>query len=95
MLQKMQETKFLILPNTFQNKKQMIKGFLFHPQMKRKLFYAYLHNSNKSSGSYIIPIKILQLVKTDIDKPLSDIMNLSFSTGQFPSKLKTTKVIPL
>ena len=52
-------------------------------------------DSNKSSGPFSIPLKILQLVKNDIAKPLAEIINLSFSTGQFPSKLKTAKVIPI
>ena len=52
-------------------------------------------NNNKSSGPYSIPIKILQLIKNDIAKPLSQIINLSFSTGHFPSNLKTAKVIPI
>ena len=52
-------------------------------------------NSNKSSGPYSIPIKILQLIKKDIAKPLSQLINLSFSTGHFPSNLKTAQVIPI
>ena len=52
-------------------------------------------NSSKSSGPHSIPIKILQLIKKDIAQPLSQIINLSFSTGQFPSKLKTAQVIPI
>ena len=39
-------------------------------------------NSNKSSGPYSIPIKILQLLKNNIAKP-------------FPSNLKTAQVIPI
>ena len=52
-------------------------------------------NSNKSSGPYSIPVNILHLMKADIAKPLSQIINLSFSTGQFPSQLKVAKVIPV
>ena len=48
-------------------------------------------NSNKSSGPYIIPRTILQLVKNDIAKPLSEIINLSFATGQLASKVKNCK----
>ena len=65
--------------------------------MKIKLSRVYLSslNSSKSSGPHSIPIKILQLIKRDIAQPLSQIINLSFSTGQFPSKLKTAQVIPI
>ena len=51
--------------------------------------------SNKSTGPFSIPVKILQLIKNYISKPLSQLLNLSFSTGCFPSKLKTAKVIPI
>ena len=72
------------------------KTFFVSPTNEKEIILCISSlNSNKSSGPYSIPIKILQLVKNDIAKPLSDIINLSFSTGQFPSKLKTAKVIPI
>jgi len=37
----------------------------------------------------------LKLVHRDISSPLSDIFNLSFTTGLFPSTLKLSKVIPI
>ena len=43
----------------------------------------------------IIPTKILRLLKNDISSQLSEIFNVSFSPGVFPSILKTAKVIPL
>ena len=52
-------------------------------------------NINKSSGPFSIPTRILHLIKNDIAKPLSDIINLSFCTGTFPTKLKIAKVIPV
>ena len=74
----------------------MKKVFLYHPLDEKEIMICISSlNSNKSSGPYSIPIKILQLVKNHIAKPLSEIINLSFSTGQFPSKLKTAKVIPI
>ena len=42
-------------------------------------------DSHKSSGPNSIPVKILKLLKNDISQKLSDIFNMSFSTGQFPS----------
>ena len=52
-------------------------------------------SDHKSNGPNSIPVKILKLLKHDICKPLSDLFNLSFSTGSFPSVLKTSKVIPV
>ena len=72
------------------------KSFFVSPTDEKEIIFSISSlKSNKSSGPYSIPTKIIQLVKNDIAKPLSDIINLSFSTGQFPSKLKTAKVIPI
>ena len=37
-------------------------------------------------------VKILKLLKNDSFQQLSDVFNISFSTGQFPSVLKIAKV---
>ena len=72
------------------------KSFFISPTTEKEIILCISSlNSNKSSGPFSIPLKILQLVKNDIAKPLAEIINLSFSTGQFPSKLKTAKVIPI
>jgi len=52
-------------------------------------------SDSKASGPHSIPVRIIKLLKQDISKPLSDLFNLSFSTGFFPSILKTSKVIPV
>ena len=52
-------------------------------------------NINKSCGPNSIPTKILHLVQDQISKHLATICNLSFSTGIFPTSLKTAKVIPI
>ena len=52
-------------------------------------------NINKASGSFSISNKILILLKQDISKQLADLFNLSFSSGSFPSLLKTAKVVPV
>ena len=52
-------------------------------------------DSHKSSGPNSIPVKILKLLKNDISQQLSDIFNMSFLTGKFPSVLKIAKVIPI
>ena len=52
-------------------------------------------NINKSCGPNSIPTKILYLVQDQISKHLATICNLSFSTGIFPTILKTAKLIPI
>ena len=42
-----------------------------------------------------IPFKVIQYVATDIMNPLSHTINLSIEKGIFPSKLKTSKIIPI
>ena len=52
-------------------------------------------NINKACGYFSIPNKILILLKQDISLQIADLMNLSFSSGSFPSILKTAKVVPV
>ena len=52
-------------------------------------------DSNKSVGPNSFPTKILKLFKNDISSQLSEIFNISFFSGVFPSILKTSKVIPV
>ena len=52
-------------------------------------------NSNKASGSNSKPYRTLFLLKNEILKQLADLFNLSFTTGVFPSVLKTAKVVPV
>ena len=52
-------------------------------------------DSNKSVGPNSIPTKILKLLKDDISSQLSETFNISFSSGFFPSLLKTAQVIPV
>ena len=42
-----------------------------------------------------MPTKILKLLKNNISIQFSDIFNVSFSTGVFPSMLKIAKVVPI
>ena len=51
-------------------------------------------NQNKSDGPNSIPIKILKLLNKDISDQLAILFNQSFSSGIFPSILKTSKIIP-
>ena len=52
-------------------------------------------DSNKSTGPNSIITKILKLLKNDISTQLSDIFNVSFSTGVFPSILNIAKAVPI
>ena len=52
-------------------------------------------NESKSVDPDGLPTKILKLLKNDISLQLTNIFNLSFSTGVFPSGLKIAKVIPI
>ena len=52
-------------------------------------------NMNKASGPFSISNKILILLKQDISKQFADLFSLSFSSGSFPSILKTAKVVPV
>ena len=52
-------------------------------------------NQNKSDGPHSIPIKILKLLNKDISDQLAILFNQSFSSGIFPSILKTSKIIPI
>ena len=51
--------------------------------------------SNKSSGPNSIPIQILKFYADIFCKPISNLVNLSFSQGVFPECLKLAKVIPI
>ena len=52
-------------------------------------------NQNKSDGPNSIPIKILKLLNKDIYDQLAMLFHQSFSSGIFPSSLKTSKIIPV
>ena len=52
-------------------------------------------NSSKSTGPNSIPTKILKLLQVQISKHLTDIFNLSFTTGIFPHSLKSAKGTPI
>ena len=81
-------TDYLSYPNT--------NTFFLTPTDKNEISLIISSlDSHKSSGPNSIPVKILKLLKNDISQQLSDIFNMSFSTGQFPSVLKIAKVIPI
>ena len=51
--------------------------------------------TNKSTGPNSIPTKILTISNQIICKPLTYLINLSFSVAIFPDLLKTSNVIPI
>jgi len=51
--------------------------------------------SSKAYGPNSVPTRILKLICNEVSSPLADIINLSFTTGQFPSALKISKVVPI
>ena len=52
-------------------------------------------DSKSSTDANGISAKILKTIKYQISEPLSHLFSLSISTGVFPSKLKTSKTIPI
>ena len=50
---------------------------------------------NKASGPNSIPQRILNVIVDELSLIFSDLINLSFQTGVFPSKLKEAIVIPI
>ena len=52
-------------------------------------------DETKAANSYDIPVKLIKLVQNHIAKPLTTLINLSFSTGYYPKALKYAKVIPI
>ena len=52
-------------------------------------------DSKSSTDANGISMKILKSIKYQLSEPLSHLFSLSISTGVFPSKLKTSKTIPI
>ena len=52
-------------------------------------------NTNKAVGPNSIPTKILKTYSKSLSKPPSELINLSFAQGNFPTILKIAKVIPI
>ena len=49
-------------------------------------------NDSKSVGPSGFPTKILKLLKNDISLQMNNMLNLSFSTGVFPSGIEMLKL---
>ena len=50
---------------------------------------------NKSHGLYSCPTQLLKCSSNVISSTLAEIINLSISTGMYPTKLKMAKIIPI
>ena len=51
--------------------------------------------TSKATGPNSIPVRLLNTISVEISVILAELINLSFSTGIFPSKLKEAVVIPV
>ena len=89
------------IPNAFNNFHQYLNNplpnsFFFKPVSTDEMILTINSlSSNKASGPFSIPFKILNILLFDIASILTKIINLSFETGVFPSALKLVKVIPI
>ena len=52
-------------------------------------------NNSKASGPFSIPTDVFKMTKHILASPLTNIINLSFSTGIYPDNLKIAKVVPV
>ena len=72
------------------------KTFFLTATEKNEIYFIISsQDSHKSSCPNSIPVNILKRLKNGISQQLSDIVNMSFSTGEFLSILKKTEVIPI
>ena len=70
-------------------------SFWIKPTDKTEVMNISSLNSSKSCGPNSIPTHVLKIIKELISSPLSELINLSFTTGIFPDMLKIAKVIPI
>ena len=83
-------TKFLY------KEKSPSSSFLFQPITPNELKLEIMSMpANKSHGFYSCPTFILKYACDSIKAILTDIFHLSMETGNYPSKLKMAKVIPI
>ena len=81
-------TKYLKNPN--------IHSFFISPTDSTEVYNLIASMKNgKAYGPNSIPTVVLKHFNSEISVVLADLFNLSFSTGVFPSILKTSSVLPL
>ena len=49
----------------------------------------------KSFGPYSVPVTILKIIRGYISDPLVFLVNDSFTSGNFPDKLKLARITPI
>ena len=71
-------------------------SFFFEPVTSMELeTEILLLPTNKAHGLYSCPVRILKSSSSVLSLPLAQIMNNSVLTGQYPTKLKHAKGIPI
>ena len=76
--------------------KSLGSPFMFKPVTAREVELEILAlPNNKSHGLYSCPTTLLKYSSTIISDILPKIVNLSVTSGSYPSKLKKAKVIPV
>ena len=84
-----------ISPMTYVNDK-ILKSFFFYPATPHEIVKIIKSFSNsKSAGPNSLPTPILKNCADVLSFPISYLVNLSFTTGEFPNLCNIAKVIPL
>ena len=52
-------------------------------------------NVSKSSGPYSAPVTVLKIMTDRISDPLALLVNNSFTSGNFPDKLKLARILSI
>ena len=74
----------------------ILKSFFFYPATPDEIIKIIKYfSNNKSAGHNSLPAPILKNCADVLSFPISYLVNLSFTTGEFPNLCKIAKVIPL
>ena len=75
---------------------KILKSFFFYPTTPDEIIKIIkFFSNNKSAGPNSLPTSILKNCANVLSFPISYLVNLSFTTGEFPNLCKIAKVIPL
>ena len=91
-------TKIIQTKTTFQDtlKNPNEKSFFIHPTTKEEIEdNIKLLNDHKTTGPNSIPTQLLKHFKKTLSELLNNLINLSFTTGNFRDIAKITKIVPL
>ena len=71
-------------------------SFVFKPVQTTEIeLEIMLTPSNKAYGLYSCPIRLLKCARHIIARPLATLINAPVQKGEFPSKLKYAKLVPV